>query len=212
MDPIQIRRELLSTKVLENLSKRNITGYYAKTKEEAKAIALSLVKDGDTIGFGGSKSLDQIGFIDALKENDSLKLLIRNAFDKPEEALRISRETFFADCYFCSANAMTEDGILVNVDANSNRVAAISFGPSKVILVVGMNKIEKDEQSALMRARNIAAPINAQRFNIQTPCKTTGSCANCKSPDTICCQILTTRFSRHPNRMHVILVNDDLGF
>ncbi len=212
MDPIQIRRELLSTKVLENLGKRNITGYYAQTKEEAKAIALSLVKDGDTIGFGGSKSLDQVGLIDSLKENESLKLLIRNAFDKPEEALRISRETFFADCYFCSANAMTEDGILINVDANSNRVAAISFGPSKVILVVGMNKIEKDEQSALMRARNIAAPINAQRFDIQTPCKTTGSCANCKSPQTICCQILTTRFSRHTDRMHVILVNDDLGF
>lgn len=212
MDPIQIRRELLSTKVLENLGKRNITGYYASTREEAKAIALSLVKDGDTIGFGGSKSLDQVGLIDALKANDSLKLLIRNAFDKPEEALRISRETFFADCYFCSANAMTEDGILINIDANSNRVAAISFGPSKVILIVGMNKIEKDEQSALMRARNIAAPINAQRFNIKTPCKTTGSCANCKSPETICCQILTTRFSRHPNRMHVILVNEDLGF
>lgn len=212
MTPVQIRRELLSTKVLENLNKRNITGYYAKTKEEAKAIALSLVKDGEIIGFGGSKSLDEVGLIDALKENDSVKLLIRNAFDKPEEALRISRETFFADCYFCSANAMTEDGILVNVDANSNRVAAISFGPSKVILIVGMNKIEKDEQSALTRARNIAAPINAQRFNIKTPCKTTGSCANCKSPETICCQILTTRFSRHPNRMHVILVNEDLGF
>ena len=107
---------------------------------------------------------------------------------------------------------MTEDGILVNVDGNANRVSAIAYGPRKVIFIVGMNKICKDVDSAMKRARNVAAPINAQRFGLDTPCSKTGSCMDCKSPDTICCQFLTTRYSRHENRIFVILVNDNLGY
>ena len=107
---------------------------------------------------------------------------------------------------------MTEDGILVNIDGNSNRVAAIAYGPKNVVMIVGMNKIAKDVDSALSRARNIAAPTNAQRFPLDTPCKMNGSCANCKSRDTICCEFLITRYSRHANRFHIILVNEELGF
>ena len=117
-----------------------------------------------------------------------------------------------ADFYLMSANAMTEDGILVNIDGNSNRVSALAQGPRKVIVIAGMNKVCDDVDGAMKRARNVAAPINAQRFGLNTPCAKTGSCMNCKSPDTICCQFLITRFSRHPGRIHVILVNDSLGF
>ena len=117
-----------------------------------------------------------------------------------------------ADVFLASANAITEDGVLVNIDGNANRVSAIAHGPKKVILIVGMNKVCDDVDGAMKRARNVAAPTNAQRFGLSTPCAKTGSCMNCKSPDTICCQFLITRFSRHTGRIHVILVNDSLGF
>ena len=121
-------------------------------------------------------------------------------------------EGYDADFFLSSANAMTDDGVLVNIDGNSNRVSMIAQGPKKVLFIVGMNKVTSDIDSAMKRARNVAAPINAQRFGLSTPCSKLGTCMNCKSPDTICCQFLITRFSRHPGRIHVILVNDDLGF
>jgi hypothetical protein len=121
-------------------------------------------------------------------------------------------QAYASDVFLASANAITEDGVLVNIDGNSNRVSAIAYGPKKVVLIVGMNKVAADIDSAMKRARNEAAPINAQRFGLNTPCAKTGSCMNCKSPDTICCQFLITRYSRHKDRIHVILVNDDLGF
>ena len=117
-----------------------------------------------------------------------------------------------ADVFLSSVNAMTEDGVLINIDGNANRVSAIAPGPKKVLFIVGMNKVCPDVDSAMKRARGVAAPANAQRFGLSTPCSKTGSCMNCKSPDTICCQFLITRFSRHAGRIHVILVNDSLGF
>ena len=107
---------------------------------------------------------------------------------------------------------MTDDGMLVNIDGNSNRVSCIAQGPKKVVFIVGIQKICPDLDSAMKRARNVAAPTNTQRFDIKTPCKVTGKCSDCKSPDTICCQILITRYSRHTDRIHVILVNEELGF
>ena len=101
---------------------------------------------------------------------------------------------------------------MVNIDGNSNRVSCIAQGPRKVIFIVGMNKVCADLDSAMKRARNVAAPINAQRFDIKTPCKEIGKCFDCKSPDTICCQFLITRYSRHTDRIHVILVNDTIGY
>ena len=117
-----------------------------------------------------------------------------------------------ADVFLASCNALTEDGVLVNIDGNANRVSAIAQGPKKVIFIVGMNKVCDDVDGALKRARNVAAPINAQRFGLSTPCAKTGSCMDCKSPDNICCQFLITRYSHHEGRIHVILVNDNLGF
>ena len=153
-------------------------------------------------------SAAEIGLVDALKQGD-YDFIDRNEIEDKRAAMLMAYD---ADVYLASANAITQDGIIVNIDGNANRTSAIAFGPKKVILIVGMNKVCSDVDSAIKRARNVAAPINAQRFGLSTPCVKTGACMYCKSPDTICCQFLITRYSKHPGRIHVILVNDELGF
>lgn len=205
------RNALLGEKLVQALNSRNMEAFYVETKEDALKKALELIPEGSRIGWGGSMSVGEIGLIDALKSGN-YRILDRDVAKTPEEREKITREMFFCDYFLTSCNAVSEDGILVNIDGNGNRVAAIVFGPAHVIMVVGMNKVVKTEADALSRARNEAAPINAQRFGLQTPCSATGSCADCKSMDTICCQFLTTRFSKHKGRIKVILVNEDLGF
>ena len=202
------RNELLAQKVIKGLESRNMTGYYAASKEEALAKALELIPKGSSVTRGGALRAREIGLVDALKDGD-YNFIDRDNYEDKRAAMLAAYD---ADVFLSSANAMTEDGILVNIDGNSNRVSAIAQGPKKVLFIVGMNKITSDIDSAMKRARNVAAPINAQRFGLNTPCAKTGSCFNCKSPDTICCQFLITRFSRHADRIHVILVNDFLGF
>ena len=202
------RNEKLAAKIIKGLESRNMTGYYAATAEEAKELALSLIPEGSTVTNGGVTSAHEIGLIDALKEGNYNYVDRDTADDKQAAAL----SAYTADFFLTSANAITEDGVIINIDGNSNRVSAIAFGPKKVLFIVGMNKVAKDETAALYRARNVAAPINAIRVGVHTPCTETGSCADCKSPDTICCQFLTTRYSRHDDRIHVILVGESLGF
>ena len=202
------RNDLLSQKVIKGLESRNMKGFYAKDREEALKIALGLIPEGSSVTMGGSVSAAEIGLVDAVK-NGNYEFIDRNtAEDKRKAALA----AYDVDFFLSSCNAMTEDGVLVNIDGNANRVSAIAHGPRKVLFIVGMNKVCKDVDSAMKRARNVAAPINAQRFGLSTPCAKTGSCMDCKSPDTICCQFLITRYSRHDDRIYVILVNDDLGF
>ena len=205
---IEKRNQLLAQKVIQGLHSRNMTGYYAGTREEALKTALSLIPEGSSVTMGGGMSVHEIGLVDALKTGP-YNFIDRDACEDKRAAMLAAYD---ADVFLSSTNAMTEDGILVNIDGNSNRVSAIAQGPRKVIFIVGMNKVCDDVDGAMKRARNVAAPINAQRFGLSTPCSKTGSCMNCKSPDTICCQFLITRFSRHAGRIHVILVNDNLGF
>ncbi len=202
------RNELLAKKTIKGLESRNMTGYYAKDKEEALKIALSLIPEGSTVTMGGGMSVHEIGLSDALK-NGNYNFIDRDEFEDKRQAMLLAYD---ADFFLSSSNAMTDDGILVNIDGNANRVSAIAQGPKKVLMIVGMNKVCPDVDSAMKRARNVAAPINTQRFGINPPCTKTGTCSNCKSPDTICCQFLITRYSRHEGRINVILVNEDLGF
>ena len=202
------RNELLAQKVIKGLESRNMSGYYASDREEAKKIALSLIPEGSLVTMGGGQSAWDIGLPQALKEGN-YNFLDRNLVEDKRAAMLAAYD---ADVFLASANAITEDGVMVNIDGNANRVSALAFGPKKLVLIVGMNKVCPDVDAAMKRARNVAAPINAQRFGLSTPCAKTGSCMNCKSPDTICCQFLITRFSRHTGRIHVILVNDVLGF
>ena len=201
------RNEILAQTVIKGLESRNMSGYYAADKEEAVKKALEVIGKGSTVAMGGCQSAHEIGLIQALEEGDYNYIGRSNM--TPRESLMAAYD---ADVFLSSANAMTNDGIMVNIDGNSNRVSCIAQGPKKVVFIVGMNKICSDLDEAIKRARNVAAPANAQRFDVKTPCKVTGKCADCKSPDTICCQFLITRYSRHEGRIHVILVNDTLGY
>lgn len=197
--------------VIKGINSRNMHGYFAETKEDALKLALELIPEGSSVGYGGSVSADEIGIKEALSAGN-YKLIRREEAKSPQEMHDKYREIFDADFFLSSANAMTEDGIIVNIDGNANRVSAIAFGPKKVLFIVGMNKIAKDLDSAVKRARTVAAPANAQRFDIKTPCKELGTCMNCKSKDCICSEVLITRFQSDPERVHVILVNEELGF
>lgn len=202
------RNELLAATVIKGLESRNMSGYYASSREEALELALSLIPEGSKVTHGGSFSIEEIGLRDAIRNGNY------DYCDRSEADDKKAAELFAYDCdvYLGSVNGITNDGVLVNIDGNSNRVSAYAYGPKKLVLIVGMNKVADDVDGAMKRARNEAATMNAQRFGLSTPCSKTGACFNCKSPDTICCQFLITRFSRHKGRIHVILVNDDLGF
>ena len=211
MDIRKMRNEALGRRVVKALEARNMEAYYAETREEAVRRALELIPEGSTINMGGSASVRECGLTDAVCSGNYI-FYDRDRAETPEEKTEIALKAFTCDWYLGSVNAMTEDGVIVNVDGNANRIAAYAFGPKNVLLIVGMNKVVETEEDAMHRARNEAAPINAQRFGIDTPCVKNGSCFDCKSPECICCQIMITRFSRIPKRIKVILVDENLGF
>ena len=202
------RNDLLAASIIKGLESRNMTGYYAKSRQDALKIALDLIPQGSSVTNGGSMSIQEIGLVEALSKGNYNYINRETYEDKRAAALM----AYDADVYLGSVNAISNDGILVNIDGNSNRVSAYAFGPKKLILVVGMNKVADDLDGAMKRARSEAATMNVQRFGLSTPCTGTGKCFDCKSPDTICCQFLITRYSRHKDRIHVILVDDVLGY
>lgn len=209
MNPNRIKRnDLLAQRVIEGLQSRNMSGYYVQTKEEALQKALELIPEGSKVTKGGSMSVLEIGLDEALRNGNYDFCDRDNTKDKKAAELF----AYSADVFLGSVNAISEDGVLINIDGNANRVSAYAYGPKKLVLIVGMNKISRDVDSAMKRARNEAATINVQRFGLNTPCSKTGKCFDCKSADTICCQFLITRYSKHNDRIHVILVNDHLGF
>lgn len=199
MDVRKMRNEKLGARVVAALNSRNMEAYYVETKEEAVKKALELIPKGSSINMGGATSVKECGLYDAIS-NGEYEFYDRDKVKTPEEKEEIARKAFSSDYFLGSVNAMSEDGVFINIDGNANRVAAY------------MNKVVKSEEDALHRARNEAAPINAQRFGIDTPCSKNGSCFDCKSPQCICCQILTTRFSRVKGRFQIILVDENLGF
>ena len=212
MDVNRVKRnQMLGQRIIKGLESRNMEGYYAETKEEALKKALELIPEGSSVAWGGAMSAKEIGLIDAVCEGN-YKECNRDTAKTPEERKELTLAAFGCDYYLAGANAITEDGVIVNIDGMANRVAAISFGPENVLMIVGMNKVVKDVENAVSRARNEAAPVNAQRFGLDTPCSKTGACFNCQVPETICCQFLITRYSKIAGRIKVILVNEELGF
>lgn len=205
------RNELLGKQIIKNLEMRNMEGFYAETKEAALKKALELIPEGASVAWGGSMSIQEIGLKEAVCQGN-YRVYNREDARTPEEKRVVELATYDCDYFLTSANAVSEDGVLVNIDGNANRVSAIAYGPRNVLMIVGMNKVVKDIDAAVSRARNEAAPINAQRFGLDTPCSKTGACFDCKMPDTICCQFLITRYSKHKGRIKIILVNEDLGF
>lgn len=212
MTPKEAYYKATADTIIENLKKRQIEGYYCKNSAEAAACALSFVKAGSTVSFGGSMTLTETGLLPLLREKEDITLLDRDNAASPEEVQEIFAKSFTADTYFMSTNAITLEGELVNIDGNGNRVAALIWGPRQVILLCGMNKICPTLEDACLRAKHTAAPINAMRLNRNTPCASTGACQNCYSPDCICSQTVITRRSSTPGRIKVILVGEILGY
>ncbi len=211
MNPKQIAYENQANSIIKGLKKRNMNGYFFHTIEEATAFANEMIEDGSTVTWGGSMTIQDSGLIPKL-ETRNLTLLDRAKASSPKEVGIVYRQAFNADYYLMSTNAITLDGQLVNIDGNGNRVAALIFGPKRVIIIVGMNKVSIDAATAIERVRNFATPANCNRLNLTTPCSKTGKCGDCLGDSTICCQIVTTRNSRHNDRIHVILVGQELGY
>ena len=197
--------------LIKNFSKRNIEGFYCENSEQAVEKVLKLMDTDTSVSWGGSMTLKEIGLFEELK-NKNYRLIDRDQAKNSKEKKEIYHQALGADYYLMSSNAITQDGKLVNVDGNGNRLAALIYGPENVIIVAGMNKITIDEESAVKRVRNQAAPANSIRLEQNTPCAKTGYCSSCQVDDTICCQTVITRRSRHDGRIKVVLVGEELGF
>jgi L-lactate utilization protein LutB len=194
------------------LEKNGIKAYIARTREEARRKAVSLIKKGQAVGLGGSRTIVEIGLLDILRNGD---YRLYDQYDpklSKETALEMRRRGTQADYFVSGSNAVTEDGKIVNTDGLGNRLAGFCFGPDKVIIVVGRNKIVQDVESALNRVRNVAGPMNARRFGLTTPCVRTGKCTDCQSPKRICNLTLIIEKQKVKDRITVILVNEELGF
>ncbi len=212
MSHLSAARENQAKSIISALEKRNMTGHYCKSKEDCVSLILSLLPEGSTIAWGGSESIKECGIPSALQESGKYTVYDRSRYVTPEEQKEFYALAFQSNYFFMSTNAITLDGELVNIDGAGNRLSSLIFGPDHVIVVAGMNKVVADVEEGFNRTRNIASPPNTVRLNKNTPCAVTGKCGDCMSPDCICNQIVITRRSRDKDRIHVILVNDNLGF
>ena len=212
MTPIEQRNQRLGEKMIQHLERRHFEAYYCETGEEAARKVNELIPDGSSVTWGGTMTVRDLNIPQILKDRGTLEVWDRDLVETPEEKQEMYYRAFHADYYLSSANAISEDGIIVNIDGNGNRVAAITWGPQHVIFVIGMNKVAQDVEAALKRARSTASPINAARFDIKTPCQIDGQCHNCNSPQSICNYVHFLRNSSKPGRIIVILVGENLGY
>ncbi len=197
--------------LVKNLKSRHFDAFYCPDAASALKKALELIPEGASVGWGGALSAQQIGLIDAVKTGN-YAAIDRDSAKTPEERNQLLKRCLTADVFLSGANALSLDGEMVNIDGTGNRVAAIVYGPETVLVIAGMNKVCDTLDDAVTRARTVAAPMNKQRFPFKTPCEVTGSCADCKSEDCICNQILITRNCRPAGRIKFILVGEELGF
>lgn len=210
--PKEKRNQRLAEQLIQHLERRHFEAYYCPDATSMKEKVRTLIPEGSSISWGGSMSIRDTGLTTELKEAGKYHIYDREEAKNEEEKLNIYRKAFECDFYLSSVNAISEDGVIVNIDGNGNRVAAITWGPKRVIFVVGMNKIARDVNTAWERARSTAAPINAARFDINTPCQKDGVCHSCHSPQSICNYIHFLRNSYPEKRHIVILVGEDLGY
>lgn len=208
-DPRKMQYDKSGPRVAEALRRRRFEAFYCSTAAEALEKALELIPEGAEVSWGGSMTVAQVGLREALRRRGQ-PLLDRDAVPAEERA-DVMRRAQSCDVFLMSSNAVTEKGELFNIDGMGNRVAALCFGPKSVVVLAGMNKVVPDLAAAYTRVRHIAAPMNAQRFGLTTPCSVTGQCGDCVSPDCICNDMVATRGCRPAGRIKVILIGEDLG-
>jgi len=211
LTPKEIRNERLAERIIKNLKRRNMEAFYCPTAAEAVKKVSELIPDGSSVTWGGSMTIRDMGIPQVLKDRKTLNVLDRDEVTDREEVIKIYERAFTADVYLSSANAISEDGVIVNIDGNGNRVAAITWGPKQVIFIIGLNKVAQTVEAALARARSTASPINASRFDIKTPCQVDGVCHNCNSSESICNYVHFLRNSPRGKHM-VVLVGEDFGY
>ena len=214
MDAHQIRyREKLAEHLIKKLTKRRMAASFAPSAAQAREEIVAMIPAGATVSRCGSMSLVEMGLWEALAQKPGVEIIDPFASGvSPEEAYNLMRRGLLADFMITSSNALTMDGKLVNLDATGDRVAAICFGPDKVILVVGLNKVAPDLDTALARVKHLAAPLNAIRLHRETPCAETSQCVDCHSPARLCNMWSIIEGHRFENRIHVKLVGEDLGY
>jgi L-lactate utilization protein LutB len=218
---IKARNRLLASKVIKNLQSRKFAAYYCDNAIEAVEKALSFIPERSSVSWGGSVTLEEIGLLNRVRQGSYI-ITDRDKAKTMDERYDLMRQSLLCDTYLTSFNAVSEDGILVNIDSVGNRTAAITFGPKSVIAIVGMNKVCKTAEDAVIRARTYAAPINVYRCSCssspflhspqKTPCLINGACGDCKTDDCICSYIVQTRMCKTAGRIKVILVGESLGF
>jgi len=209
--PIELRYDKLGPRVAKALQDRFFEAWYFSEPQEAAEKVFTLIPKTDTVSWGGSMTATALN-LTVLAAEKGYKVIDRDKAASPAERVELMRQALLCDTYLTGTNALTEDGQLVNVDGNGNRVAAMVYGPKQVIIVAGMNKVAKTLEDAVARARTIAGPANMQRFpNLKSPCNETGACANCRGADCICNFILHIRHSKPAGRIKVILIGKDMG-
>ena len=202
--------------VLRALRANNMEATFVESRSQIMGVLDGYLQDGAVVAVGGSVTLNETGVLSHIYELDSqgkIKFLDRYAQGLTrEEAVDVMRQAFLSDVFVTSTNAITADGYLYNVDGNGNRVAAMIFGPKRVVVIAGYNKLVESHHDAVRRVRQIAAPKNVARLNLNAPCSQTGQCMQCHSQDRICCSYTFLGQQREKGRIHVILVGEELGY
>lgn len=210
--PLEMRNERYAPLVVKNLCSRGFDACYVRTRAEALEQSLAWIPQGALVGWGGSLSVAQIGLLDAVRSTHPV--LDRDAAASEEARQECMRQSLLCDVFLTGSNAISEDGRLINMDGNGNRVAALTFGPRRVIVVAGMNKVVPNVEAGIERIRTVAGPVNMMRFiksDSKTACSVTGVCRNCNAPDCICNSLVITRRCRPAGRIKVLLVGEELG-
>ncbi len=214
MDQHQVEwNQKVARKIIKSLEKRRMAGSYTATADRAKDEIIEMIPPGATVFRCGSMSAVGMGLWESIAALPEVNLIDPYRPElSPEEGMELRRRGLTADVMIASTNAITLDGRLVNLDGMGNRVAAMAFGPKKVILVVGMNKVAPDLESAMARVKHYAAPVNNIRYGLKNPCVETGLCSDCKTPQRICNMWSIIEGHMIKDRIHVKLVGENLGY
>ena len=203
--------DLRINQCMKALERNGMKAYHAKTSEDVCKLLDEMIADGQHVSHGGSKTLKELGVISYLEQRDIIFHAHGNPNAPKKETEEDKMRAFFSDCFLASANAITLEGEIINMDGHGNRVSAMIYGPKKVIIIAGYNKIVADEEAAKVRIQQIAAPANTIRLEKGTPCRTLGSCKDCHTKERICCSYVNLKYDRQ-DRIHVILVDESLGY
>lgn len=205
-------RAKTAASIIKKLEQHGMEGHFCASRGEAVELVLSWMKAGDSVTWGGSETFKESGMKAALDNAGCYRMVDRTTASTPEEQREMWRDRTSADWFFMSANALTVNGELVNIDGNSDRLSLLLHGPAHVVVLVGMNKVVADVDAGFKRIRTVACPLNAARLHTNTPCELTGTRAECHAAGCMCCNMVVTRHARGAGRVRVVIIGEELGY